>query len=210
MNDGEVLRRPNPGCPFAARHGYAAEYRPGSLSCSDCGAALVLAETATAATRTAEIGREVDVPLLVPSSPADALFVNALAFLAVVFFSFGMSRGLNDFDLAHAPFALLGLGCGFVSWHQRRQWKDGVVRRHERGFSYERAGTRWSVAYGELAAVSVTEYPLAAPQPMTRNRYQVLLRLKDGQSLAIQATVTRTAMLEEPFVVWARSLAAKY
>jgi hypothetical protein len=67
------------------------------------------------------------------------------------------------------------------------------------------------MAWEEVEAASLTEYPMTAPEPIKRARFQLVFRLKGGRRMAIEATLTR-GMLDpdHPFVVWARAIERRF
>lgn len=69
-----MMRCPNPDCPYAKKHGHAADYRDGMSMCSDCGTTLIGAYAETPALPMA-VGAGYEPG---PARPFSALLVKAL------------------------------------------------------------------------------------------------------------------------------------
>lgn len=220
-----VQHCPNPACPYRARHGKPAEYKPGVELCADCGAGL-------------EAGKGCfDADDLCAAEPLDVLCGRPLQDEEAL----GPAEG-KTLRLVRAPGAvsipvvqlLVGLallGGGFWVVHGRNFWGSGLlvagfvffflavnslkhrdrrerlIQPHRSGFTYRIGRQGVSVALADIELASLEQRPVRIRGVTVGVYHDLVLSCAEKVYTLSSFEPNSLGPVEtDPYVLWARSV----
>jgi hypothetical protein len=175
-----VRHCPNPECPYRAKHGIPAEYRPDVTNCSDCGSELAEGKgcfdaedirsskpleilCGRSSVTVEDLGKAAGDPVVLQDAPG-AISVPVIqlvsgAVIIAVSFYYINQRVFVALIPALVGFVIFYMGFNHLKHRDRRQHQ---VRLHLRGFSYQIGEKTVAVPFEDIEMASLSERQVRA------------------------------------------------
>jgi hypothetical protein len=221
-----VRHCPNLECPFRARHGVPATFRPDTKTCNDCGSPLAEGKgfldaddfesarhldtlcTVDGARKT-PLGKATGQPIVLKRPPG-AVSIPAIQFAAGVVILVVSFYYLHQRQFIALLPAVLGFVFFFIGVNKlkNRDRRVRSVRPFERGFLYQVGDKSCGVLYGNIRLVTLASSPLRIRAVMVGTLHRLCFSL-ENVIYWLASFEARGGILPaetDRFVLWAREL----